>query len=182
MKGIVFNLLEEVVRREHGEDTWDALLDSAGVDGSFTSLGSYPDEQMMKLVEAACAGLNMPGDSVLQWFGRLAMPLLAERYSSFFSSQGTTRDFLLTLNNIIHPEVRKLYPGVHVPVFDFDTSSSDVLLMGYRSERRLCALAEGFIEGAADFYGEAVTISQAQCLRRGDARCLFEVRFPQKLR
>lgn len=26
MKGVVFNLLEEVVRREHGEDPWDAVL------------------------------------------------------------------------------------------------------------------------------------------------------------
>ena len=29
MKGIVFNLLEEVVRREYGEDTWDSLLEAA---------------------------------------------------------------------------------------------------------------------------------------------------------
>src|SRR4029450_10824779 len=53
MKGVVFNLLEEVVRRRHGEDTWDALLDQAGLAGSYTSLGSYPDEDMSKLVLAA---------------------------------------------------------------------------------------------------------------------------------
>jgi len=103
MKGIVFNLLDEVVRREYSEDTWDLLLESADVAGSFTSLGSYPDEQMMKLVAAASAALNMPADAVLRWFGRRAMPLLAERYPVFFSTPRTTRDFLLTLNDIIHP-------------------------------------------------------------------------------
>ena len=38
MKGIIYNLLEEVVSAEHGEDTWDALVDAAGVDGIYTSL------------------------------------------------------------------------------------------------------------------------------------------------
>jgi len=42
MKGIVFNLLEEVVTTHHGSDTWDLLLDTARLDGAYTSLGSYP--------------------------------------------------------------------------------------------------------------------------------------------
>ena len=35
MKGIIFNLLEEVVSTQLGEDAWDAILDSAGVEGAF---------------------------------------------------------------------------------------------------------------------------------------------------
>ncbi len=30
MKGVIFNLLGEVVSREHSPETWDALLDEAG--------------------------------------------------------------------------------------------------------------------------------------------------------
>jgi hypothetical protein len=70
---------------------------------------------------------------VLRWFGRSAMPLLAERYPDFFKGHTDTRSFLLTLNSIIYPEVRKLYPGAITPVFDFDTSSADVLQIGYNS-------------------------------------------------
>ena len=43
MKGVVFNLLEQLVARDFGEDTWDALLDASGLEGAYTSLGSYPD-------------------------------------------------------------------------------------------------------------------------------------------
>ncbi len=53
MKGIIFNLVEEVVRNRYGEDTWDELLDAAGLDGAYTSLGSYPDEELLRLVAAA---------------------------------------------------------------------------------------------------------------------------------
>jgi hypothetical protein len=52
MKGIVFNLLEEVVRRAYGEDTWDTLLEAAGLDGVYTSLGNYPHEELLQLVTA----------------------------------------------------------------------------------------------------------------------------------
>ena len=38
MKGITFNLLEEIVQREHGEEAWDQLIESAQLDGVYTSL------------------------------------------------------------------------------------------------------------------------------------------------
>jgi hypothetical protein len=53
MKGIVFNLLEELVRRDYGENTWDALLESAALEGAYTSLGSYRDEELIMLVSEA---------------------------------------------------------------------------------------------------------------------------------
>jgi hypothetical protein len=175
MKGIVFNLLEEVVVRDYGEDTWDALLDAAALDGAYTSLGSYADDDLAKLVAAASSQLGLDPTQVVRWFGRNALPLLAERYPQFFDPHASTRPFLLTLNEIIHPEVRKIYPGADVPVFDFDTSSDDVLVMGYHSGRKLCAFGEGLIEGAAEHYGERVVIEQPQCMHRGDAKCVLEI-------
>jgi predicted hydrocarbon binding protein len=71
--------------------------------------------------------------------------------------------------------VRKLYPGAAVPVFEFDDSSPETLEMTYRSPRRLCALAVGFIEGAAAEYGEDVTVEHSVCVARGDGRCVFRV-------
>lgn len=180
MKGIVFNLLEELVRRDHGENAWDDLLESAGLDGAYTSLGSYADEEMMRLVAAASAVLERPPEAILRWFGRNALPLLAEKYPYFLATQNSTRRFLLTLNDIIHPEVRKLYPGAIVPVFDFDTTSPDVLLMGYKSERKLCALAQGFVEGAADHYGEDLSFEHLKCMHRGDEKCVFRIRFTKR--
>jgi hypothetical protein len=181
MKGIIFNLLDELVRREYGEDAWDALLESAGVDGSYTSLGSYPDEELGKLVAAASAALDTPPDSVIRWFGRNALPLLARRYPTFFDGHASSRSFLLTLNDIIHPEVRKLYPGADVPTFDFNSSAhGNVLLMGYRSSRKLCALAEGFIDAAAAHYGETVEIRQPTCMLRRDTHCLLEITFTKE--
>jgi hypothetical protein len=180
MKGIVFNLLEEVVTAAHGDAAWDQLLDAAGLDGAYTSLGSYSDDEIFALVKVASETLGLPQEDVLRWFGRQAMPLLAKRYPAFFGNHENARSYLLTLNSIIHPEVRKLYPGAQTPVFDFDTSLADLLAIGYNSPRRLCALAEGFMHGAADHYGERLAIVQPQCMHHGAERCLFHVRTVQE--
>jgi hypothetical protein len=174
MKGVVFNLLENVTTATYGERTWDDVLDAADLEGAYTSLGSYPDDHLARLVGAVADATERPATDVVRWFGRHAIPRLAEAYPGFFSPHRTTREFLQTLNDIIHPEVRKLYPGADVPDFGM-TVSDDGLTMSYASKRRLCAFAEGLIEGAADHYGEHATIVQPQCMNRGDATCELEI-------
>jgi len=177
MKGIVFNLLEQTVVDAHGEPTWEALLDATGLDGVYTSLGSYPDEDLFSLVTAASEALDTPANDVVRWFGRNAMSLFAERYPHLFTEHSETRSFVLTLNDIIHPEVRKLYPGAVVPEFAFDATDPDALSMDYYSPRKLCAFAEGLLLGAADHYGETIEIEQPRCMNRGDPQCRLEIAF-----
>lgn len=177
MKGIVFNLLEQIVSAEHGDETWEQLLDAAELDGVYTSLGSYPDEDLLKLVGAASNALGVPPDDVVRWFGRSAMPLFAARYPALFAEHSETRSFVLTLNDIIHPEVRKLYPGATVPEFTFDTTDPETLGMDYYSPRKLCAFAEGLLLGAGDHFEETVTIVQPVCMNRGDQTCHLEIGF-----
>src|SRR5689334_1624892 len=143
MKGIVFNMLETLVVRDHGADAWDDLLDAAELDGSYTTLGSYPDEELLALVGAASGALSLPPEAVVKWFGRSSMPLFATSHPHFFERHVDTKSFLLTLNDMIHPEVRKLYPGADVPDFDYEMTDDGGLRMVYRSERKMCAFAEG---------------------------------------
>lgn len=175
MKGIVFNLLEEVVCAHHGEAAWDDLLEGAQLQGSYTSLGSYPDADMGQLLQSASKTLNSSPNEVLRWFGREAMPLLARRYPAFFAPHKSVRPFVLSLNSIIHAEVHKLYPGAHCPHFNFTQTSDSELLIGYRSARRLCALAEGFIHGAALYFNDPVALEHVQCMHRGDEQCLMRM-------
>jgi hypothetical protein len=178
MKGIIFNLLDEVVTNAYGEDTWDELLLTAQVDGVYTSLGSYPDEDFQALVAAAATKLDRTPFAVLHWFGRRAMPLLLARYPEFFRAQTSTRSFLLSVNTIIHPEVLKIYPGASVPMFEFRDAPDGGLFMGYRSPRRLCALVQGFAEGAGKHFGENVVFEHRTCMLDGHESCLCHISFP----
>lgn len=179
MKGVIFNLLEEAIVLEHGVDTWTDLIDAANVDGAFTSLGSYPDETMLAIVDTAATAMEVSPADVLRWFGKAAMPLLAERYGVFFEGHRGARSFILSVNEIIHPEVRKLYSGAGCPHFQFSTAPEGDLIVGYQSPRRLCALAEGFIRGAAAHYGERVTVSHLACMLDDSPLCRIRVRWDE---
>ncbi|MCB0933541.1 MAG: heme NO-binding domain-containing protein [Mycobacterium sp.] len=175
MKGVIFNLLEDVVTNTYGDRTWDELLEQADLDGVYTSLGSYDDAELMDLVAKAGSALSMSDDDVLRWFGRQAIPEMVERWPAFFAAHQSTLPFLLTLNSVIHPEVRKLYAGAYCPHFDFTSPPDGSLLMGYRSPRKLCGLAHGFILGAGDHYGETLTVEHLKCMHEGADRCLIAV-------
>ena len=184
MKGIIFNLLEEVVSTQLGEDAWDTILESAGVEGAYTSLGNYPDEEFAKLIGAVSERTGKNHREALKWYGHKSMPYLAQHYPDFFSQHNSLRSFLLSLNDVIHAEVRKLYPGADVPVFEFETpagtTAHDTLIIHYRSKRKLCQLAEGFIAGAADHYRERVEVTQPSCMLDGAAACQLVCRFEQR--
>jgi hypothetical protein len=177
VKGIIFNLLEDAVSSEFGAAAWDGLLAAVGSDGVYTSLGSYPDSQVRDFLGAAAARLGKTPEEMLRWFGNAAMPLLYERYPRFFAGHTSTRAFILSVNEIIHPEVLKIYPGADVPFFEFRDAEDGGLLMGYRSPRRLCRLAQGFAEGAAQHFGQAITFTHLKCMHNGDESCLCHIAF-----
>jgi hypothetical protein len=177
MKGIVFDLLERVVSNKYGDDTWDALLDDTKFSGVYTAVGSYPDEELVALVGAGARRLDVDPDALTRWFGSECIPLLARRFPAFFEPHTRTRSFLLTLNEVIHPEVRKLFPGAYAPSFAYEDFPDGALGLGYFSHRHLCAFAEGLIEGAAAHYHETVEIRHTTCTKRGDEKCALVIRF-----
>jgi hypothetical protein len=177
MKGIVFNLLEEVVATHVGESTWDGMLERAGIDGAYTSLGNYPDADFSRLLECLAKQRGASSRDTLRWFGHQAMPFLSVKYPEFFTAHKSLRPFLLSLNDVIHAEVRKLYPGAEVPVFGFEipppTEAGDGLIIHYRSKRRLCPLAEGFIAGAAQYFQQPLRLTQRSCMLDGAESCVL---------
>lgn len=177
MKGVIFNVLEEVVSDECGAATWDSLIEAAGIEGAYTSLGSYPDADLFKLVKAASDALGVAPDDLMRWFGRRAVRRLADRAPEFGEGHESAKSFLMSVEQVIHVEVTKLYPDAHVPTFQYEDPGPGRLTMYYSSPRRLCALVAGMIEGAAEMFGETATIAHGPCQREGEQRCTFECAF-----
>jgi predicted hydrocarbon binding protein len=177
LKGIVFNAFEEMIVGQHGEDAWDDLLDTTGLEGAYASPGSYPDEELRALVGAAADAFDSTNEALIRQLGRSAIPLFAARFPEVFAPYDNARSLVLNLNEIIHPEVRKLYPGADVPIFDYELPSAETLVMGYHSKRKLCVLGEGLLEGTARHFGETVSIEQPTCMLRGDTSCTLAIRF-----
>lgn len=177
MKGIIFNLFEDVVTESFGPAAWDGLLCATGTEGVYASLGSYPDSELLALVDATAAITGRSRQEVLRGFGEAVFPLFIARYPNFMSGARDARTFLLSLNTTIHSEVRKLYSGAGCPHFRFAIAPNR-LRIGYGSPRRLCSLAEGMIQGVATHFGERIELSHPECMHKGAQSCRIDVTWP----
>lgn len=175
MKGVVFNVVEEVVTELYDAETWDDLLAAAGVDGAYTALGNYGDDELLEIVNAAATATGLAPDDLWRTVGRLALPKLAARLPELVTEAGDARSFLMAVNDIIHPEVRALYPESVPPVFEFEVSPAG-LLVRYRSGRRLDALAQGLMIGCGDLFDEVVHVEPIDGPTAPD-EALYSVRF-----
>ena len=175
MKGIIFNIVESVVVAEHGIDAWDDVIDESGVLGAYTSLGTYPDSDLLSIAGAVADRVQATPSSVLRHVGHQGLSRIYDRYPEFFTGHGDVISFLLTVDEIIHPEVRALYPGADVPRFNYNLVDDRTLELTYRSLRKRCDFAEGLILGAAEHYGQNVEIVQPRCMIRGDEDCVLRV-------
>jgi hypothetical protein len=178
VKGILFNVVEEVVEEDHSERDWDLALCRAGVEGAYTSLGNYPTAQLLAILAALAEQQGTPVADVLRAAGEHGYHHLAARHPALVEPYRDLGDLLLHLDTVIHPEVLKLYPHADPPRFEVQPLAGETDAWGvtYRSARGLCHLAEGLMRGAADSFEREARIEQVTCRHRGDPTCHFEVR------
>ena len=175
MKGVIHNILEAIVIDKYGADTWDEMLDRAGVEGVYTTIGSYTDDDFVALAEqyAVIAQGDLP--TCLREIGRAMLPHLADRYPEAVEQHPGPIRMIHALNDVIHPEVIKLYPGAVVPVFRCHEVDSRHIVLEYESPRGLCSLAHGLMLGVGDRFDQPLDVEQSECRHVGDGRCLFRV-------
>lgn len=176
MKGLVFNILEEAVTTTYGDATWEAVLQRAGSDGVYASVGSYDDAELFGIVAATADEVGVPMEQVVRWFGKASTAMLFDRYP-FDREHTSAVTFFETLDELHQVEVTKLYPDAVVPRFAYAEDGPDAVTLQYRSPRGLCTYAEGMIEGTAARFGQTVTIEHRDCLHRGDDCCTFVCTF-----
>lgn len=182
MKGIIFNLFEEFLVENLGEDACEEILASTPMKTTepFVGPGSYPDEDLMALVASTVKRMGVPADEALRAFGRFCIPPLARRFPGLMTPHSHPRDFLLTVDSFHSTEVNKLFDGARCPRFHYESPAPDRLVMRYESDRRLCALVDGLLDGVASHYGVPIRHVQTSCMLRGDPACTFDLAFPPR--
>ncbi len=176
MKGIVMNILAEMVETQLGLEEWNAVLDEAEEPGIYTSTALYDDARLLKLVGIISNRNGIPANDLVFAFGQYMFPAFYQRYPELIDGHDNMLDFLESLDAVIHVEVVKLYPGAITPGFEPDRRSPNVLHLKYESDRNLCRLAEGLIEGAAKHFKHSYDLVHEPCGHDGADHCGFLVR------
>lgn len=162
MKGVVFTEFLTMVEDRFSLATVEEIIEKAQLPshGVYTSVGTYPVEEMVSLVSQLAAKTGIPIPDLLKAFGRHLLSRFVVGYPGFFSSHRSALDFLMAVEGHIHVEVRKLYSDAELPRFLCERPSPDRLILHYRSPRGLADLAEGLITGCAAHYGEKLELQR----------------------
>lgn len=175
MKGMVFTEFLEMVETLYGDAMADHLLDTAdlGSGGAYTAVGTYDHQEMVSLVQQLSTAVDLPVDHLLHLYGRHLFGQFSVNYSNLFRSLDGCFEFLKTINDHIHVEVRKLYPEAELPRISTRSISQDQLVVIYDSERPFADFAAGLIEGAIEHFGESITVERTSPLEYGPTRAIF---------
>lgn len=158
MKGIVFTEFVEFVEEKFGFDALDEIIEKSGVDGVYTQAGNYPFEEMVALLVALSAREEKELQELLEMYGFHLFGRLAKIYP-YMNRFNSALDVVNQIDNIIHPEVHKLYPDAELPSFVTLESKEDFVSLEYHSKKSLQHLAKGLILGAGNYYNEVLEVS-----------------------
>lgn len=177
MKGAVFIALNDMIENDYGMDVWNELLDEVKPEskGIYTSAKDYPDEEIVSFVLAISKKLSLPTQDVTRLFGFELFKELNSKFSIFTEQKDDLFSFLDSIEKVIHVEVRKLFENPSLPTLDCTQLSESEMEISYHSPRKLCFLAEGLIQGAAEHYDEKITLAHETCMHDGAENCIIKV-------
>ncbi len=160
MKGIVFSEFIELVEEVFSPQIADEIITESDLasEGAYTSVLTYDHHELIAMVSKLSEKTNIPVPELVKTFGQHLAKRFAEQYPQFFENVNTTFDFLDSIENHIHVEVKKLYSDAQVPSFQTERPGPDSMKMIYSSERPFADLAEGLILGTSEYYGESLSI------------------------
>lgn len=181
MKGVIFKHFESFVGDTFGEETFEEVLESTELETvePFVGPGTYPDADLFALVGTAIGKLGIPLNDALYAFGTYLFGKLAEPVPMFVNTEVGLKPFLLSIHSVIHVEVKKLFPGAETPHFAYEDPGDGRLVMHYTSQRRLCPLFRGLLDGAASHFNEDVKCTETACMHDGAEHCTFELSFAE---
>jgi predicted hydrocarbon binding protein len=177
MHGIILTELQKFVTQRHGPETWAEILSRAGLRNTiYLTSATYPDSDVVAIVTAASQLSRTPAPDLLENFGAALVPGLVQVYGRLVKRGWRTLDLIEHTEQTMHTVVRRQNPGAEPPRLQCTRVSPDEVVVTYTSERKLCAVAKGIIQGIASHFQERVVIRERECMLKGAPACIISVR------
>lgn len=182
MHGLIFVTWEGFLAESFGSTFLNTYRAAIGETARTAPLATrmYDDATLLAGVGAACQLTNLSVDAILRLYGRyfIANGLTSHRCAYLLNQVSSGRDLLLAMRKS-HGQMRLSPDSITPPLFEYEAISLTFsgFVIVYKSERKLCSLLVGAIEGAAIRYGEQVQIVEQSCMNKGAPACRFEVLF-----
>ena len=163
MKGVVFTEFLEMVEDHFSPDIADQIVEASDLPsgGVYTAVGTYDHAEIVTLVQNLSAETKIGINDLLHAFGKHLFGRFVEGYPNFFEGEQDAFQFLQSVEEYIHVEVKKLYPDAELPSVIATLEEPNHLKIVYRSDRNMGDLAHGLIEGCVKHFAEPIDIRRS---------------------
>ncbi len=150
-----------MVETQFGLETVDTIINASDLSsgGAYTAVGTYEFEEMLQLVTHLSGVSQIPVNDLLYTFGLYLFDGLSKAHPDVIRSYQSPLSLLYSIEDHIHIQVKKLYPGAELPTFKILERTDRSLTMIYSSSRGLYALAHGLIKKAFEHFQKQVNVA-----------------------
>ncbi|MEB8327764.1 heme NO-binding domain-containing protein [Flavobacteriaceae bacterium KMM 6897] len=181
MKGIIFNIAEQFISTKYSDETLENIIADCNLitNDPYVGPGTYPDSDLFEIVRVASKKLKLSPEEFLKQLGHFTFGKLAERHPYFVANYEHPKKFLLTVDKVIHVEVKKLYNGTQLPMFQYHEPNEKELVITYYSKRKMYTLMEGLINGVSDHFNIGIKQHHNKYIKEGIEYCDFHLTFAE---
>jgi len=154
MKGIVFTEFLELVETKFGLEMVDKIIGQSELDsgGAYTSIGTYDFAEMLSLLTNLSANTQISTDDLLLVYGEHFFAVIEKNYPKMLAQYKGPIEMLASVENHIHMEVRKIYPGAELPTFEVMERTENSLVMIYKSSRAMHHFGLGLMNKTFEYF------------------------------
>ncbi|HLZ56635.1 MAG TPA: heme NO-binding domain-containing protein [Ktedonosporobacter sp.] len=182
MHGLIFVTWEKFLNERFGSSLLNAYRSAIGETAATAPLANriYDDTTLLLGVNVACQLTGISAHTLLREYGHYFVinGLTSHLCAYLLTPVKSGRELLLIMSQA-HAQMRRVPDGLTPPLFGYEPlpGSQNNFALIYDSPRQLCSVLLGAIEGAAERYGEKITIVERTCMKQGARACRFEVYF-----
>lgn len=179
MHGIILKTLQDFVVDTYGEEAWFAVQEAADVEEKvYVPVTVYPDGDVYELVRTAGELTETNPRTILTEYGRWVVPPLLSTYDLHIDDDWTALELIANIQRF-HTSLRtRDLSTFTTPRVKSEWLDRNRVRITYDSDRKLCDVARGAIEGVADHYEADLQYTETSCMHEGDENCQFVIERP----
>ncbi len=160
MKGIVFTEFLELVEDKFGLEMVDYIITESDLEseGVYTSIGTYSFSEMLQLLKHLSSKTDLTIDQLLLTYGEHFFSVIEDSYPGLLATYQDPIDMISSIENHIHVEVRKIYPGAELPTFTVVERTTDKLILDYTSSRAMHHFGLGLMNKTFEHFNSKAVI------------------------
>ncbi|MFA9426125.1 heme NO-binding domain-containing protein [Natronorubrum sp. A-ect3] len=177
MHGIILKTLQAFVVDTYGEDAWLSIQREADLEEKvYVPVTVYPDRDVYELVHTAGELTDQSPRTILAQYGKWVVPSLLETYDLHIDDEWDGLELIANIQQF-HTSLRtRDLTTLTTPRIRSERIDENQVKITYDSDRKLCDIARGAIEGVADHFDENLVYEEQTCMHDGDDACRFDIR------